>query len=823
MRLVRLKTSGFRAFNDEQTIDFDGRLVIYAGPNGSGKTAVGEALEWLLYGRTLKRIKGDEISKREYAGSYRNIHFRGPGFPFVEAEIFDRTKRPHSIRRELREDESSLLTIDNQSVDDLRQFGIGALYDRPLILQHTLQDFIFMRPKARYEVLSAMLGLEALIEFRNAVEAARNELVRRLPDRAAEAQARATALLASFKAEGVLRPVAIAVEQGNLVEAWSHLVQVGLGRVPSGTKEADLLPALRASQAAKERSQLDWGRFALMPLAEPETHPTLTQLGTLEQHRGDFVLRVQEAIRMVSALLERPVDPKRQQFVRLGLQLRDPAHPEQCPFCLQDTLTPETLAPLQRLVEVTPSARVPLAAAKEAISAFQTTLKQQWTNVTKLLPTLPTEEDVATIQRLAADAPRERDAYLASCHAVQEHFTLLQASKKTLDEAIQGIEVALNEGRSPVAEAPNLLTAQGHYADQVRVLPAATNGYAATYSGLDPDIKRKLASEKEVRFLGVIIRGLEQWKDLQISHHVTVLQDSLQELIRKTREFIETKQKQILGERDKEIKDWYNVLNPGAEVGYDGIVPGTDNIELRARTFAKVMMAAPNLSASQLNCIGLAVYLACATRRGSPFKLLLLFDDPIQSMDDDHTEAFKKEVMKRVLSQDFQVILLTHMDNFADDVEGLYRALDPLLYRMGGYTISGPSITWKGPEIQKLLEEIRRNKDSTNEGYRMEAVQALRKFVERFVKDLFVAQTGNPVSGKYEDESWTRLRGLLRQCQDFDPNDEAILEDTHNYTSPFLHTDGSLPQKVPSSGHLNPHYQAMKQLLDKYRKQLGIK
>ena len=36
------------------------------------------------------------------------------------------------------------------------------MHDRPLILQHTLQDFIFMKPKARYEVLSAMLGLEPL-------------------------------------------------------------------------------------------------------------------------------------------------------------------------------------------------------------------------------------------------------------------------------------------------------------------------------------------------------------------------------------------------------------------------------------------------------------------------------------------------------------------------------------------------------------------------------------------------------------------------------------------------------------------------------------
>lgn len=90
-------------------------------------------------------------------------------------------------------------------------------------------------------------------------------------------------------------------------------------------------------------------------------------------------------------------------------------------------------------------------------------------------------------------------------------------------------------------------------------------------------------------------------------------------------------------------------------------------MELRARSFGKTIMVAPNLSASQLNCIGLAVYLACATRNASPHSMLL-FDDPIQSMDGEHTEAFKKVVIKKLLERGFQVVLLTHMDNFADDV-----------------------------------------------------------------------------------------------------------------------------------------------------------
>ena len=58
MKLIGLKVAGVRGFNDEQTIDLDAKLVIYYGPNGSGKTSLGEAIEWLFYGRTDKAGQG---------------------------------------------------------------------------------------------------------------------------------------------------------------------------------------------------------------------------------------------------------------------------------------------------------------------------------------------------------------------------------------------------------------------------------------------------------------------------------------------------------------------------------------------------------------------------------------------------------------------------------------------------------------------------------------------------------------------------------------------------------------------------------------------
>ena len=153
------------------------------------------------------------------------------------------------------------------------------------------------------------------------------------------------------------------------------------------------------------------------------------------------------------------------------------------------------------------------------------------------------------------------------------------------------------------------------------------------------------------------------------------------------------------------------------------------------------MMAAPNLGTSQLNCLGLAIYLACATRTGSPHRFLL-FDDPIQSLDDEHTQSFKKDAIGKLRRNGYQVFVLTHMDPFANDLERLYRSDGAILYKMLSYGVSGPSIELGGPEIVGFLNVIRRNKDSANEGYRKQATQDLRQFVERFIKDFYIAETG---------------------------------------------------------------------------------
>ena len=349
----------------------------------------------------------------------------------------------------------------------------------------------------------------------------------------------------------------------------------------------------------------------------------------------------------------------------------------------------------------------------------------------------------------------------------------------------------MSVGDIPEGRGEDLSQVLAAYAAAVCEIPGLINAYAANYTVLDPVIRARLSSAADVKKIERAIRAFEQWKDIEIAQRARRAEKGFTDLIGAIRTFTKKKQRHVLASRDQEIKAWYTMLNPVSDVAYDGIVTGTDNLELRAKTFAKTMPAATNLSTSQLNCVGLSVYLACATRMGTPFKTLLI-DDPVQSMDDEHTEAFKKQVIDKLLNDGHHVIVLTHMRLLADDIESLYRRRGAVLYKMRQYSRSGPSIEWKGPEIGRLLEAVRLNKDG-NEQYRKGATLDLRMFIERFAKDLSKAQTGGTISKRYENRPWNELKELLKRCKNFDANDAPKLEDTHSFTSRHLHSDGRMP------------------------------
>jgi wobble nucleotide-excising tRNase len=118
------------------------------------------------------------------------------------------------------------------------------------------------------------------------------------------------------------------------------------------------------------------------------------------------------------------------------------------------------------------------------------------------------------------------------------------------------------------------------------------------------------------------------------------------------------------------------------------------------------MSAAANLSECQLNCLGLAVALMQATTPGSPFGFVLL-DDPVQSMDDGHCEAFLASVLPQLIEDHGkQVIVLSHLTPIVDRARALNINRRVRVYNFENYLRTGPEIV-EQVKLRKQISEIK--------------------------------------------------------------------------------------------------------------------
>ena len=825
MTLKRLTVQGFRGFNEIRTIEFSPALTLVYGRNGTGKTSLGEALEWLLYGATTKRQRGDEISKREYRDTYRNVHFDGPGKPYVQVVVKATDGHERVLRRELNDDETSEVLVDGDACPDFSHLGVASPFDRPMILQHTLQDFIHMEPKSRYRALSAILGLDSLMMLRSHVDTLHGlgGYQRDKPGPAKDARASTEDLRMEASRHGEAAAFherltkLMEGEAGQLPAALAELRRLVAGALGEECPDDRLQAALRAEKARMQKAVLDWARYETRPV--PQTAVAWAQGPPTEVLRKARELPVTTADRTRAG---KPLTEKESSFYALALELRTEEDPQRCPLCGQPTLTPERVAELENAARSGAADHERLVGAQKTLAELRagiSELSDQWT---KVLPVTPTEDVLSTLSSiLPPETEQQAAVFSASARDLSTRQQQFEQALGRLDQSLHNVNLII-AGRGASLPPPSVEEHLRAVSDRLGSLLAAATTYSKAYASLSSPIERSLSSRQEVQYLDFLARAWDRRPEIEIAAEDRHIEARLLGFRRKLMDFIKNKQREVLAQKQNEIRHWYEALNPDEGVTFSEIQVATDALELIAESYGEQMKAAPNLSCSHLNCVGLAVYLACAAREDAPFHFLFI-DDPVQSMDDDHTEAFKTTVLRNLLAGGRQVMLLTHLEHFTDGVDVLFRRQhDVYRLRFADYARDGPQIEPALPRLEQLLKYARGRMNASNDHYRALSVQDLRRFVERFIKDLYVRDTGTAVSARYENKPWSELRKLLPQCNSFDPSDEGRLENTYRFSSAHLHEDDSVPQSVPRPHQIKAHVDDMEAILVKYRAQLGL-
>jgi hypothetical protein len=349
MRLVEICIRNFRGFGGTATpIRLDRDLVLIFGHNGFGKTSLAEAVEWLFYDRTKRRLLGETYSKSEYAGTYANVH---GGRPVQVDAIVEISGREHRITRRLIDGdrgETSEFIIDGVTAS-LASIGIVPVEaEYPVVAQHGLQTFIHTKPKDRRDAIGAALGLDELTALKSALDGARTSFQRTPPEAVVLARSELVANVAGLGRVASLAPLVqrwrktpLQVERGDvaaLIAAAAGLTGIAVGDA------GEALIALRNARGEASKAVFDAATLAPPASMDRDLQSLAASGGKVSELQDAAEKAVAAAVAAAAATYSTAL----LEFWKRGLALS--AEGVACPMCEVPTLTRERRVELSRRI-----------------------------------------------------------------------------------------------------------------------------------------------------------------------------------------------------------------------------------------------------------------------------------------------------------------------------------------------------------------------------------------------------------------------------------------------------------------------------------------
>lgn len=666
MRLKNLKLSGFRSFAREASVDLDASVVILAGPNGTGKTSVLDAIHWALLGR-LARVESDPtaiISAYSPDGTARVqlsiAQDVGQGYAIERA--FDGQYETLSVtsgeqrwvksdaERKLEEILWSALELESYDPIELESIFTRSIY----LQQDVVTAFIEDDDKARFQAISALVGSSHLADLQSKLESARNAWSRSQTKRAGQIE----------EAEATFRQLSERVHKlpdsdpytPQIQQTWAsffrNLSDEGIS--PSIASDSDIhSPTARraAEEAVKElrahRREVDSRITELEEIQlslggddeQPETDSPLAHLNELEtvlnenQNLYDLeAKRIEDEQKRLSDL--KSAADQLAAMARLALSHLG----DNCPVCTQSIDQDKTISHLEELIAraETSTDHLDTSTLDELSEKVRTMEREVRQARSQLEEANEAEERRKRRLERASERASELGLETQEAQVRSDLIKLLQGETRRFQDLRNRISELLEIGESLLVEA----TRMSEYSQRAEA--------------------EKACDQAEIH-LGRLLETQSHYaKTYQVATQIIeALRDATTEATRVQINSIEPRLSKI-----------YWRINPHpvfTSVRFDTFMSNK-------KGHSKVLVTDPNrseaadqeprliFSTSQMNALAVSAFLAFnLQRKRLPLDLAIL-DDPLQSLDDVNLLGLV-DVLRRVKSNR-QLLLTTHDARF---------------------------------------------------------------------------------------------------------------------------------------------------------------
>lgn len=814
-----LEIEGFRAFGaTRQRLEFSSNLQLLWGPNSQGKTSAAEAFEFLLTGGTVRR-ESLGSAKAEFNGCLRNVHLSTDAPVYVAAGVEDGDGVVHDVKRMLlsdytaQDDCTSTLTIDGQPAQDLGALGFRMSeppLQAPILMQHTVRFVVSARPQERADYFKAILEIHDLEAVREEISGLLNTLD--VSPSQILLKLRRCASIPGFE------PAPRSIEEsGSTQSSLEKALSEGLGKVlESADVPREQLPEQLAARVAKLRSIMTSRREATFPL------PALFPPATTDLAFNQPGLPNVRAFTVATAEVAEESAKLSQVFQAvLGLpQVSGIEGPIDCPVCETPlALTPVRVAAIRAHVDELLDFEQKRMTAKTELDDLRRTAQTAIRAAQAMLPPAVQWDDAAreTFRTVVTELVLEQGA---------EYYNRFLLSVDDLRTKVSVVESRLADFLESLREAERKV-AEGQSADIAAIDTCAI----AFTSALEEVNRARTASQVVADVLARSLRDeidrrakVDGWEDLvHIAEHPDLLARAVADQLARITvrkelegavEAIDEAKADVFDEKFKalsaEITRWWNLLRPDELVAFGGVRrrgTGRRFVDFKALLHAASGVepverdAAGVLSDSQLNCLGLAAFLARCTSESTPAVLL---DDPTLAADEEHRTTFARYVVEELLRGP-QVILTTYDEKLCKLIEEYYGHISADVFSIViSDPTAGPIVTKTSNTLESMLARAQHYLRNQSPEIRKIGSERLREVAERLCKEIIVRGRRNEGrEASLVDFDEKNLGQLIPEVEPYlsDPSHPGKLRAIPKLLNPGSHDDA-----IPAAADLGVAY-----------------
>lgn len=628
-RLKKITVEDFRGFSDKLTFEFKNPYTFVYGPNGTGKTSLCEALEFGLLG-SISEAEAKRIQTAEY----------------ITNAISRKSSKP-------------VLYGDTSVAQDVVVGHDPAHFEFCFIEKNRIDGFARVAantPAAQQTRLAALFGLEEFnsfaTQFNESIEsyidcvgkkgkdlsdrekgiAGHKAILAGLPEKAKDAEARKTALLAKYP------------ECNALVEVKG------------------LLSGLDGSGGMQKANNAEIGRLqTIKPALDPRTDEITDAVDSLlklfkEKVEAQILLdqyKEQLSLRdLYDAVLS-----NREKFDNV------------CPACsselYHDGMLVVPVDPYDHAAGKLKQFDAALEAEKR-IKEIRLTLDSGWRDLQAKFAKLPSTASSVSFARAAeidsfceaaanAKAQVDVERLLSAMHALDELLNALNDAVAKFNVAVEQSKAAiktLEAGSIVITKDLEEIVAISTLIDANAGSEAASNEALENFNRANEDLIREAASEKP---------GVVRNKAYSLAY------DSFRQKLLNYNAALPIS---LAAELNEKTLTFYNEINKN-----DHPSDKLKSLTLPTATGEKIQIKFENggtcdalhvLSEGHTRCLGLAILLAKITRDDLPF---LIFDDVVNSIDDEHRGAIIDLILNANEVGKRQLIVTTHGEDFVKRLE----------------------------------------------------------------------------------------------------------------------------------------------------------